>query len=104
MIPATITVGLTAYQAAVTALKPIASATPYQIATLVAQGNALVAQIDAALAALGSPLDAPDPVGHPMALIADLQGRLSAVSDQMVLSDLRAFVGRAVFNLAQGVA
>lgn len=104
MIPAAIPLAVTAYQAAVAANNPVSSATPYQIATLVAQGNLLIAQIDAALAAAGAPLDAPDPTGHPLALIADLQSRLSAASDQVVLSDLRAFVGRAVFNLAQGVA
>jgi hypothetical protein len=97
-------VALAAFQANVTANKPITSATPYQIATLVSQGQAVLAMIDAALDASGTALDAPDPFGHPLTLIADLSGRLNAVSDQMTLSDLRGFVGRAVFNLAQGVA
>ncbi|MCJ2084591.1 hypothetical protein MKK88_01090 [Methylobacterium sp. E-005] len=104
MIPAAIPVALIAFQAAVTANKPIAAATPYQIATLVAQGQAVLAMIDSALIAAGTSLDAPDPSGHPLALIADLSGRVTAVSDQETLSDLRGFVGRAVFNLAQAVA
>lgn len=60
--------------------------------------------IDAALAAAGAPLDAADPTGHPLQMIADLTGRLTAASDQETLSDLRGFVGRAIFNLAQAVA
>lgn len=104
MIPAAVSTALTSFQTAVAAYKPIASATPYQVAVLVQQGQAVVALIDEALAAAGAPLDAADPSGHPLALIADLEGRLAAVDDQITLSDLRGFVGRAVFNLAQGVA
>ena len=104
MIPAAIRVALAAFLVAVAANKPITSATPYQIATLVSQGQAVLAMVDAALDASGAALDAPDPSGHPLTLIADLSGRVTAVSDQMTLSDLRGFVGRAVFNLAQGIA
>lgn len=104
MIPASVPAALAAFRAAVAANAPVASATPYQIATLVSQGQALLAMIDDALAAAGAQLDAADPTGHPLQMIADLTGRLTAVSDQETLSDMRGFVGRAVFNLAQAVA
>jgi hypothetical protein len=104
MIPVAISAGVTAFQANVAASKPISGLTPLQRAVLVTQGLSLVTAVDDALASVGTALDAPDPAGHPLALIAGVRTRLTASQDATTLSDLRGLLGRAVLNLSQGFA
>jgi hypothetical protein len=104
VIDANLRLRITGFQAAVTAAKPIGQLSPLQLAALVAQGQALVEAIDAALVTIGAPLDAEDPAGHPLTMIAAMRARAVAAQDQAALSDIRGFVARAVLNLSQGFA
>ena len=104
MIPVGIASGVIAFQAAVKAARPLRQAPGLQLAALVTQGNALLSAVDDALAAAGGPLDASEPAGHATALVAALNALATSAEDQRTLSDMRGFLGRAVLNLAQGVA
>lgn len=104
MIPAALTAGLASYQASVAAAKPISQAPALQVAALVRQGNALLVADDAAIEASGQPLDADAPSGHPLAIVQAVDALVEAGTDHRTLHDMRGFVGRAVFNLAQGSA
>ena len=100
-IPAALAADLAAFQSNVSAAAPLRYAPPLQIAALVAQGAALLSRVDAAIAGAGAALMAPEPSGHPTKMISDLRGVAQASLDQSALSDLRGYLGRAVFNLAQ---
>jgi len=104
MIPASVSSALTAFQAAVTSSAPVSSLSPLQLATLVSQGQAVVTMIDDALETAGAPLDAGDPSGFVGSFEATLNDLWTASADQSALSDMEGYVGRAVLNLAQGVA
>jgi hypothetical protein len=104
VIPAALSAGLVGFKAAIAAAKPINQAPALQVAALVRQGNALLVAIDAAIEASGTALDADAPSGHPLAIVAAVNALVEAGSDHSTLHDVRGFVGRAVFNLAQGYA
>jgi hypothetical protein len=48
-----------------------------------------------------STLDALDPAGFPADLVGALVDLTTATEDQSMLSDMRGYIGRAMFNLAQ---
>lgn len=104
MIPASIAADLTAFQQAVAAARPISALSPLQLKVLVGQGRSLLAEVDAAIAAVGTALDGADPSGHPLAMIAAINARAAAARDATLLVDLRGLLGRALLNLSAGYA
>lgn len=90
-----------AFQAAIASASPIKQANPLLKASLLVRGNALIAEIDAALQAAAGGLDGADPTGFAGDMVGALGSLDDATSDQAVLAELRGVVGRAVFNLAQ---
>jgi hypothetical protein len=100
-IPASLAADLRTFQANVVAAAPLQGATPLQVAKLVAQAATVLSAVDAALQTSGTPLQAPAPSGHPVTAITAVRSLAAAALDQTALSDLRGYLGRAVFNLAQ---
>ena len=99
MIPARIGTDLATLNASIQAAAPVGRATPLLKAALVNAGAALVAEIDAGIAAAVGAIDGPDPAGYGGDLVTALLALDVAASDQAALADMRGTVGRAVFNL-----
>lgn len=101
MIPASISSGLTALQAAVKAAAPINSAPTATVIALRSQAEILSAAIDAAIPNSAGTLDGVDPVGMPPVLVSAFRAIFGYARDQYALVDLDGFVGRAATNLEQ---
>ncbi len=99
MISARIGTDLATLNASIQAVAPIRQATQLLKAALVNAGAGLVAEIDAGIAAAVGALDGPDPAGYAGDLVTALLALDAAASDQAALADMRATVGRAVFNM-----